>query len=68
MPEENFLTEYEISRLGLDNYGALPTKMTLGKEHMMIGFFLITKILIGLILLQQEVFSGNYKPNKVTKV
>jgi hypothetical protein len=64
----NFLSSYEISRIGLDNYGALPRKMGVGKEHLIIGSYLISKVLIGLILLQEEIFAGNFKPAKISKI
>jgi len=56
MPND-FLTDYEISRLELDSYGSL-THMNLQREQMLLGFFLLSKVLVGRVLLQPEKHSG----------
>lgn len=53
----NSLTQFEMSRLEFDNYGALK-EMNLDRQNMMIAFFLFTKVLIAKIMLQPETYSG----------
>lgn len=67
MPD-NFLSEYEITRVDLDNYGALPQKVQPGQEHMLLGFYLISKVLIGLVLLQKDIFGDLTNMKKLSKM
>jgi hypothetical protein len=51
------LSSYEMSRIETDPYGAL-TNMNLKRENMIVGFFLLTRVLIGKILLQPDIYAG----------
>lgn len=49
----NYLLPFEKSRLELDSFGALKGQIAI-KKQMMISYFFITRILIGMLLLRPE--------------
>lgn len=56
MPDD-FLTNFEIYRLELDNYCSI-TNMNYDKENLVMAFFLITKVLVARVLLQPNNYAG----------
>ncbi len=53
----NFLSNFELSRLEIDEYGSI-WNMNTQKQNMIIAFFLLSKILVGKILLQPDLYAG----------
>lgn len=60
----NFLTTFELHRITVNKYGALQNP-TPEVKQMMIGFFLLGKILIGTILLKPQSVGVNVKISQV---
>lgn len=58
----NFLTLFELHRAVLNKYGALKTP-TVEVKQMIIAFFLLGKILCGMILLKPETVGVSIKIN-----